>query len=74
MPNWCDNQITITGPNKIIDKIEKITKEDPVETGLLNYFYPMPKELENTTSPNPKSKLKKVKLLKLEFGADCWYD
>ena len=23
MPNWCDNSITITGPNKIIDKIEK---------------------------------------------------
>ena len=28
MPNWCDNRITITGPNKLIDKIEKIVKED----------------------------------------------
>ena len=28
MPNWCDNQVTITGPNKIIDRIEKITKEE----------------------------------------------
>ena len=28
MPNWCDNQITITGPNSVIDKIEKIVKEE----------------------------------------------
>ena len=30
MPNWCDNQITITGPNSVIDKIEKIVKEEVV--------------------------------------------
>ena len=28
MPNWCNNNITITGPNKIIDKIEKIVKNE----------------------------------------------
>ena len=28
MPNWCDNQITITGPNSVIDKIEKIVREE----------------------------------------------
>ena len=66
MPNWCDNNITITGPNSVIDKIEKITKD---EDGLLNYFYPMPKELDNTTSPAPKDKPQP----KID-GFDNWYD
>ena len=55
MPNWCDNQITITGPNSVIDKIEKIVKEEKEENGLLNFFHPMPKELEGTTSPSSAS-------------------
>ena len=43
MPNWCDNQITITGPNSVIDKIEKIVKEESndAEKGLLQFFHPM---------------------------------
>ena len=28
MPNWCNNHITITGPNKLIDKIEKTGYSD----------------------------------------------
>ena len=75
MPNYCNNNIRITGPNSVIDKIEKIvSKKTGDDNGLLNYFYPMPKELRNTTSPNPKSKTKKVKAMKLKLGADCWYD
>ena len=31
MPNWCNNNIKITGPNKIIDKIEKIVKNEKYE-------------------------------------------
>ena len=75
MPNYCNNNITITGPNSVIDKIEKIvSKKTGDDNGLLNYFYPMPKELRNTTSPNTKSKTKKAKAMKLKLGADCWYD
>jgi hypothetical protein len=77
MPNWCDNQITITGPNKIIDKIEKIVAEEGSEGNLLQYFHPMPKELNDTTSPAPNKTAKDKKLgkvRKLEFGADSWYD
>ena len=50
MPNWCDNQITITGPSSVIDKIEKIVKEESndAEKGLLQFFHPMPKELLET--------------------------
>ena len=72
MPNWCDNQITITGPNSVIDKIEKIVQDDDSHknTGLLNFFHPMPKELEGTTSPSSSAK----KPQPMIEGFDCWYD
>jgi hypothetical protein len=78
MPNWCNNNIRITGPNKVIDKIEKIvsSKTDD-DNGLLNYFHPMPKELNDTTSPAPNKTAKEKKIVKsrkLKFGADSWYD
>ena len=77
MPNWCDNRITITGPNKLIDKIEKIVKEDGDEAfadssepkGLLQLMNPMPKELRDTTSPTPKGSKQPV-----IDGDDNWYD
>ena len=78
MPNWCDNQVSITGPNKTIDKIEKIIKlEDKSDIGLLQFMYPMPKELNDTTAPAPNKTAKEKKIVKarkLEFGADSWYD
>ena len=47
MPNWCDNQITITGDKSVIDKIEKIVKEEKERSlDFLQFMYPMPKELE----------------------------
>ena len=70
MPNWCDNQITITGPNSVIDKIEKITKEEDNKNGLLQFFNPMPKELEGTTSPSSSAD----KPQPMIDGFDCWYD
>ncbi len=79
MPNWCDNQITITGPNSVIDKIEKIVKEDSpeIQNGLLQFFHPMPKALVDTEAgPIAKTKSEKNerKARKLEFGAENWYD
>ena len=79
MPNWCDNQVTITGPNSVIDKIEKIVKEESnnAENGLLQFFHPMPKELLDTEAgPIAKTKAEKDerKARKLEFGAENWYD
>ena len=70
MPNWCDNQITITGPNSVIDKIEKIVTEEKDTDGLLNYFHPMPKQLEDTTSPSSSAD----KPQPMVEGFDNWYD
>ena len=72
MPNWCDNQVSITGPNSVIDKIEKIVKEDDshANNGLLNFFKPMPKQLQDTTSPSSASD----KPQPMVEGFDNWYD
>ena len=70
MPNWCDNQVTITGPNSVIDKIEKIVKEEKDGNGLLNFMKPMPKELDGTTSPSSSAD----KPQPMVEGFDNWYD
>ena len=72
MPNWCNNNITITGPNKIIDKIEKIVKNEKYEKqadGLLHYFHPMPEGLIETTADGSKNKAMMKK-----YGYSNWYD
>ena len=79
MPNWCDNQLSITGPNSVIDKIEKLVKaEDTHENeGLLDFFHPMPKALRDTVAgPEPKTKKEKLEKarLQVEYGASNWYD
>ena len=68
MPNWCDNQITITGDKSVIDKIEKIVKEEKDDQGLLNFMYPCPKELESTTADGSKNEA----LIK-KYGHSDWY-
>ena len=48
MPNWCDNQLSITGPNSVIDKIEKIVNDErDVPIGGLNGNYVNSMELIN---------------------------
>ena len=79
MPNWCDNQLSITGPSAVIDKIEKIVNDESnnVENGLLQFFYPMPKALKDTVAgPEPKTKKEKLEKarLQVEYGASNWYD
>lgn len=70
MPNWCDNQLSITGPNSVIDKIEKIVNEEKDGDGLLNFFHPMPKQLKDTTSPSSSAD----KPQPMIEGFDNWYD
>ena len=67
MPNWCNNTITISGPKH---KITKLYTEAKAENGLLQVMYPMPKELEDTTSPAPKEGEPQP----LVDGYDNWYD
>ena len=68
MPNWCNNQITITGPNSVIDKIEKIVDEKQETQGLLQFMYPMPEGLKDTTADMTEDK----EMIK-KYGYSDWY-
>ena len=72
MPNWCNNRLQITGPNKIIDKIERIVKEEDNQPGLLNYFRPMPEELSDSEK-YPADGSERPALVK-KYGHSSWYD
>ena len=66
MPNWCNNTLTIQGPTDTL----KPLWDEAQKTGLLNAIKPMPKELEDTTSPAPKEGTPQP----LVDGFDNWYD
>ena len=55
MPNWCQNEVSIYGDKKDIEKIkaEVFTVDKGNKQPYLDFnkVIPMPKELENTTSP-----------------------
>lgn len=57
MPNWCSNNLTISGPDTDLDTI--LTKITVTELGrdalIFNTLFPMPELLEGTTSPTPDS-------------------
>ena len=47
MPNWCNNNIEITGPAKTINAVWTAAQVE--DSGLLNAMVPMPVELRDTT-------------------------
>lgn len=72
MPNWCNNTLNISGDKKVISRIKdwyEQNQSNKTELGLFGLFYPMPKELENTTAPSPEPN----KALIEKYGADNWY-
>jgi len=78
MPNWCNNQVEISGPKKVIKKKKKIVDENhikddndpniPEDQGLLDWMVPMPKELRETQADGTERKdfIKK-------YGHSDWY-
>ena len=48
MPNWCNNNISITGPIETIKTLWEQATAEGDDNGLLNAMYPMPKELHDT--------------------------
>jgi hypothetical protein len=67
MPNWCNNNIEITGPKHKLDKLLVGAKAGQ----LLNTLYPMPKELEDTENSNDTEKMSKQPVVD---GHNNWYD
>ncbi len=77
MPNWCENDVTISGDEKKVKAFIKFVSSKQSKFDF-NKIYPMPKELEGTVSGSEDMKPDKQKvnseLWKVEFGADNWYD
>lgn len=75
MPNWCNNNIDITGP---ISKIEPLYKQAISEedyAGLLNTMVPMPEILRNTKSPTPDNiDSVQLQVMIAQTGHTNWYD
>ena len=75
MPNWCDNRISITGPNALINKISMTVN---AEEGILNVIAPIPAELKDSVSGSesakPEWQKKNSGKLKMKYGYDNWYD
>jgi hypothetical protein len=68
MPNWCSNNLTVSG-----DAIKvKSFFNNGIHNGVwrMSLYFPMPIELENTTSPNKEPSEDLIK----RFGHDNWYD
>jgi hypothetical protein len=54
MPNWCTNEVEITGDNAVIQEIAEIVKANKYGLFQMNDFVPMPEELRDTTAPSDR--------------------
>jgi hypothetical protein len=74
MPNWCENNLTFSGDEEVIKRIknwyDEYQQSGKMDVGLFEFFYPMPKELELTTSPSPERNQTLIE----KYGSDNWYD
>lgn len=79
MPNHVANSLLVSGDKKEIEKFKEFSRvdEDPKEVFNICRFLPMPKELENTESPeknNTKEQREKNNMLRKKYGHSNWYD
>lgn len=74
MPNWCKNNLRIIDNGEKVLEVLELIKDDKGEM-TFSKIAPLPKELEDTTSPVqddvPKEERER---LKKKYGADNWYD
>ena len=47
MPNWCQNQVTITGPRPVIDEIKAVLTDPVEDSKLLKWMRPMPEDQQD---------------------------
>ena len=66
MPNWCTNEVTITGSEAEIKALHKFIG-DKLD---FNKIIPMPKELQGNQRLDPKVSERLIR----EYGTDYWYD
>lgn len=67
MPNWCQNELCITGPKALIEELEATKLE-------LQKLFPCPQELKDTVSPAQYNAPEKYKTNIEKYGSGDWYD
>lgn len=72
MPNWCQNEVDITGDEATIKKIADIIEARG--QFLMNDFVPMPQHLEGTTSPDGSDNFQEALNSNREISYTNWYD
>ena len=69
MPNWCANRVEVYAEAEDIKKFrEYVSSKDSLFS--FNKIKPIPKELEDTTSPSGEPNVDLIN----KYGVDNWYD
>ena len=71
MPNWCNNNISISGPTDTIRQLWETANQEG--SGLLGAMAPSPQELKDTSSPSVDSDERQAELFE-KYGSNNWYD
>jgi len=77
MPNWCWNNLTVTGDEKQLqDFVEKSmsTYDDGTERFIFNGTHPMPEDLNITKGTQTQDEKEQAILNKAKYGYTDWYD
>lgn len=69
MPNWCQNEVSISGPEENIARVKDHLNGH--EAFCLNKIKPIPDELRGTRSPNDDQE--KAEYLQKKYGHSSWY-
>lgn len=70
MPNWCSNNIRVSGPAAAINEFKEWLNDGKA---FLSKILPTPKELADAQSPFNGTKEQSDALI-AKYGADNWYD
>ena len=80
MPNWCDNDLLISGPQRDFDEFVEWLESKRKSTGKdfsFAWVHPMPEELKHSSYGNCQGEKPLTKLteeqLKKKYGAINWY-
>ena len=73
MPNWCQNEITISGDEKKVKEFIKFVSSKKSKFDF-NKIYPMPKELEGTVSGSESLKSSILFNTLCSFSLAAWLD
>lgn len=74
MPNWCQNEVEITGDEATIKQVADIINANPDGLFQMNDFVPMPERLEETTSPDGSDNFMEALNSNREIEYTNWYD